>query len=759
MKRKINRLLPLLYGTVIFSLLPVAAATNAWPLPEASYRMELNHTLPQVAGFIDLSRYVLPDPLGNGIDLRDEQGRPVDFYWDAEHCRLITGKNNPPRLMVYFGFSRPQPEARRQGKPDGNIPALECLTFSLVRARINYLTEQDWFNDQADRAQKHFDRRLINLCGNMTRFMLARDLAAARYDLVDVRQELLIRAGRRRLQQLASPHDFLSDVRRRKGLDRLRRLEHDRRRNSSYRSQFNNRMKTQLKHLSLLPSQRERKLDELRGKMPGCLARNLVETYDRVRKRHLIGQKEWRDTVIPLHPFEQRNFIAALLAGSLIVPADGDYTLAVNSSSSALLYLDGQLCLDWYGPHPPTPDWTRKVTLHLKKGLHPFKFYYHKNQETTMAAVAWKRPGDADFRILQRRDFAPGWPLQPVRVVARQGGEFPLVKRLEPSWLYLDKDRKLTWERAAVIAPVTMKTPVWQLNGRTIRTGNNIDLFSDRHAPAESVVLRDPAGKLLPLPITFLPDHRNLEELIVEADLRLQLWLPHFLYDDEEPTVSWEIRSQMPHALVAVLTLKTNRNQMAFPDREENIPLPAWTYLDEKNFRPAQTVKGQLDLAALNSVVGLEMDFRLAVTALEFDHFRVRLVPLAQCPPLQLDGMGFHDRDGNLIIPVLHRPDLDELREWELPRELEENLQPRKQLLLVGDDFGRDDRSWSHTLSRRLAARDIRLEFASWHRSDGDRDNPLASLSPLLRQLKETAADTVIIIPPVNYRDLPPRDR
>ncbi|RYZ65284.1 MAG: hypothetical protein EOP09_14515 [Proteobacteria bacterium] len=108
------------------------------------------------------------------------------------------------------------------------------------------------------------------------------------------------------------------------------------------------------------------------------------------------------------------EFFALQTTTTLIVPADGDYTIYINSDDGAKVTLDGTLILDNDGLHQAMGSSTedsqvsgsKEVTLKLLKGDHKLTLDYFQGPKYRIALeLKWKKPGSNSYEYIPRQSF------------------------------------------------------------------------------------------------------------------------------------------------------------------------------------------------------------------------------------------------------------------------------------------------------------------------------------------------------------------
>ncbi len=133
-------------------------------------------------------------------------------------------------------------------------------------------------------------------------------------------------------------------------------------------------------------------------------------------------------------------FIAEVF-GFLQIEQAGEYTFRLTSDDGSTLSINGQKIIDNDGVHAPKPV---EQTVRLRPGLIPFHVWFFENNGGEVLKLEWKRPGAADFEVLDSRFLrteagvtrvvAPGIKLIVTEYgILRPGKLLPLDK-VHPAW-------------------------------------------------------------------------------------------------------------------------------------------------------------------------------------------------------------------------------------------------------------------------------------------------------------------------------------
>ena len=91
--------------------------------------------------------------------------------------------------------------------------------------------------------------------------------------------------------------------------------------------------------------------------------------------------------------------------GKLNIPENGYYEFGIKAVSGFQLYLDNQLIMEQWN-EDNTQQNTQWITskFRLIKGWYPIRLnYYHTKSDVALLTLSWKRPGDPDLQIIDRK--------------------------------------------------------------------------------------------------------------------------------------------------------------------------------------------------------------------------------------------------------------------------------------------------------------------------------------------------------------------
>lgn len=90
--------------------------------------------------------------------------------------------------------------------------------------------------------------------------------------------------------------------------------------------------------------------------------------------------------------------------GKLYVPENGYYEIGVKAVNGFQLYIDNQCVMQkWNGEISTSDQWITNK-FRLVKGAYNIKLnYYHQQGEQGLLTLAWKKPGDTDLQVIDRK--------------------------------------------------------------------------------------------------------------------------------------------------------------------------------------------------------------------------------------------------------------------------------------------------------------------------------------------------------------------
>jgi hypothetical protein len=718
--------------------------TMKWQVPNAAYRLIIKSTKPELPGYIDLNRYCLPGSVDNGIDIRNTTGGKLAFQLLKNHGVIIDAAPQTTIRVLYFGFAKPLSVIKSTKNKSPNDTRLK---LTVINGRLNYLTGEEWIQDQKKRIIKRDTRReeyyLKSLNQYLERGILPRlNFAVTQCFWWDQRlaQQLLAIDIYQQYEFYWRPTNrYTVDL---KTLRRYNLLLY-----YSLSGYFSN-ISWRVRALRKLPINQAKQLKKLHQRVKGAHLKAFTKLFNPKQKRwqHRVrGTEAVAELNLERRPFDARRNFGAIFSGKLIIPQTGEYSFAVNSTSSTVLQLDGKNIFTWLGAHDPATGWGKTIKQSLKAGLYDFKLYYHKASGFTQATVAWQPPNSTTFAIMNENNFAPGWLNDPIECNAIDGTQYPIIERTAKRRLFIGKRQRAIWTKFHLLTGKAQNYE-WQFNDKTFPGDKIIDIIfnSENHG---KVTIIDKANKAISLQLKPIPNSDKLNS--INPDLQLKLWLPTFIYDDELLNGQIEISSNLPDEIACRLHIEASRQNTIMPSAIKILLIPAKSLAKQAKFAAASIFKINVKLNGSALAEPLAIKLSLELPGMIFDQQQFRFIPLKKLPLLKFNGQYLTDQSGIKVIPILHRPTLSELRSWELPAIVKRQFHKAKKVTVIASDFGRDNNLFSQALKASFYKKNIKVEFLPWHKSATE-CSMLNSLPSLLPQSLEFNSDTVVIIPPSN---------
>ena len=447
--------------------------------------------------------------------------------------------------------------------------------------------------------------------------------------------------------------------------------------------------------------------------------------------------------------YEDYEHVALAYKGGLVVPESGDYAFRVTTNATRILNIDGRTLIRKFGASPgPASD---TAEIHLDAGLHPLLAVYHRISGDYIFSVEWKRPGDTDFSLLTERDFSPAPPVRVLKLEDRDGGVYPLLRQDIRFVFHIDKTRHAALRE---MTPLDKDSAGCRIAVDGKESADHQTFFAVPDDTEAELHLIPPVNSGLARMAFHVrpPDKRFFP---VDPAVRLTLWAPVFLYDDETLELTREIRSRIPVPLLLELA-ETKRSSTTDGTEKETvsrevIPLPEFKLGSFDRFAQDLSLKTSFPLVGESMTrTPLDLKWTAGIPGFVFDSAEFAVVPVRDMKVFTAGPDGLYDHDGKRrIVPLLHRPTLHELRAWELPKTIATGLSPVRTVLAAAED--RD--GFGDALKAEFAKHGVKLEFIPWKRSQSGRDT-LESLPGLFEAIRTTKADRVLIVPPSTPRRL-----
>ncbi len=708
------------------------APSPEWRVPEAEYRLTVTTTEAGKPGFLDLRRLILPSI--QGVKVCRPDGTGVPFRRNGNDTLAVAPSDKADSVYeIYLGFQE-IPPADQWGS-DNPVP---CPTENRLRLTIfpgggQVCTPEQYLQARLNDIERstrwhrtHMPRRtyrLLMALGSGTR--LLNDLPG----IGSIRRE-----RQTRFRQLIHP---------RRGTRNYAALELSRPAEMADPNRPENSWKRQLvNHFNWTKQQLEQiaaRQQQARKDAPrGCFRE--LEGLKNSRR----WQQEYpaSEVQLVLRPPETPEYYSARFSALLPVSEAGKHEFELNTNSLTLLRVAGQELLAVEGDGSGA-DVHRTAEIELPAGNHEFELCFRVNRDAGRMTLRLRRPGDTEFHPLTADDVVPAPRLRPVKLEGRDGKRYPLVERHNPMLLYPDKQTHYEMAEIRLLEP-SGDDVEWRLGTKNYSTATlpKLLFLPLKGETGFSIHPRIAGWNSLMVP----PSGRYLDQVPLRPDLSMKLWLPHFLYDNEVWNGVIELNSKLPLPLDAELTLTPTRPTSEFPEsRTQFWHLPEKP--DERFDRFAADVIQKRPLLLDGEELGGDwaLNLRLWIPDFEFDNKTVRVLPVNSEEAFFWTPEGFVDRTGATVILYLHAPTLNELRSWELPRKVGNELQPLRKVLFLGEEVGDGEKSLAELLSGKLAAHGIELEHQTASR---DWNTLLASLPQYFKVIGESDADTAWVLLP-----------
>lgn len=455
------------------------------------------------------------------------------------------------------------------------------------------------------------------------------------------------------------------------------------------------------------------------------------------------------NTFLDHRVYEAYENIALAYKGGLVIPESGDYEFRITTNATRILSVGDKTLIREFGSSENPASNTASV--HLEAGHHPFMAIYHRRTGDFIFSVEWKRPGEADFSLLTERDFSPAPPVRVLKLEDRNGAHYPLCRQDARYVLHLDKMRRAALRELSALDEASAGCRI-EAGGKVFSPDQVFFITPDDSGEEIGLVPPEDSGlsrmsfRVKPVDKRFFP---------IDPSVRLTLWAPLFLYDDETLDLTREIRSRIPLALPLELEeTRTATSEDGAPvteTRREVLPVPEFRLAGFDRFAQDIALKESRPLDGTELTQSpLDLVWSVGLPGFTFDSAGIAVVPVGELEDFTVGEDGLRDSSGkHRIVPLLHRPTLHELRAWELPKTLASGLTPVRKVLVAAEE--RD--GFGEALKAEFQKHGVDLEFFPWRRSQSGRDT-LESLPGLVRAIRATHAGRILIVPPSTARRL-----
>ena len=87
----------------------LGGAEADWQVPEAEFRLIARSDRPAGNTYLSLGDFAMPILLGQGIDVRDRNGKKIPFYLHQTLGLVLGSAPDSPERYIYFGLPRTSP--------------------------------------------------------------------------------------------------------------------------------------------------------------------------------------------------------------------------------------------------------------------------------------------------------------------------------------------------------------------------------------------------------------------------------------------------------------------------------------------------------------------------------------------------------------------------------------------------------------------------------------------------------------------------
>ena len=433
---------------------------------------------------------------------------------------------------------------------------------------------------------------------------------------------------------------------------------------------------------------------------------------------------------------------------SLYAPP-GNYQFAVKTNDLVELYVDGKQVLRLNSKQASPDKWRETKLLKLSGAPIRVEAFYRSSIEKTHLVIGWRAKGEADYKFITQKDFIEANKIRPESLTFRDGQKLPVVKYQSMGYFQSGNKKQflLGFETDFAAAKDKEQDKIaWRINGQTVDTGSKITMTFANKIPEDiSCVINDAPPFKVILPES---DAKNPGELR-HRDLYVKINAPTFIYDDEVLDLAVEFHSELPIDMKAFLEGRSNSGIF------ENFKFPrAFTKTSNEPLFPVHDfIKKYFKLDGTKLKNNTELEFSIETLAdgmespddgFDFDSKKIIFRKLAECSGLRAENGHFIDANGNRVIPILHRPTLDEKRAWSLLNALPSML-GEPSALIISDDFGGKTKLSGQLFENAEAARRV-LNFADWNLEASDADF-VSETTQKIKLIRESKSAVLIIIP------------
>ncbi len=687
---------------------PVFSAEVDWSEPAALYRLTATVAKPEMISFLPLGDFLVPGGWGNGVRVYNRANEKIDFYLSPKDSLLFIPPGIENGLItVYFGYPSKQIPPPWPESKFGKVGEIRGLEASMVSAHTNSMPVKEREKLIDDRR-----RKLTELHNKI--------ISEQREKLIKTTESLIRYAGSGIMAfetQLKAEEEKTNRV----CLNKEKAL------------------------LDLIDKGKKEKEERQRGiekffeKNPTLLGKRKVNNV-------FLDSNPFGEGYLDRNPFAERESnIAMRIKGLLVVPSDANYTFAINSVNNTLLKIDDKYVIGWGDVHEKTDQWEMTGTIALSAGLHEFQLFYQQNDGEIFASAAWKMNEQDDFKILTASDFAPSGIEAEVSPFRDQNGvEYPVISYNPVALVSFDKIN-LLWEKfSSRASPGGNENILWCINDTTVAKGPSLDMMlDDKENP--KITVKSDCGRFPEYPLVLPRPFKGSE--VYEPSIFVRFRDPSFIFDDETLEMSLEAYSELPENIGLILKTSASKVNGVFINGIETLNLRKKGQAEKSKFTTPHVLKKSFKLNGAELKEGLDVSFNLNLPPLNFEKVSFRFMPVQECRNLRETQNGIMDSENRKIIPVLHRPDLAEIRSWALLDYAMDKILPIKKVLIISEDFGKNENSFHKKIAAEFSKRGALTEFLPWRR-DSDGQPLRESFVSFVEKIKNSDADRAVIIPP-----------
>lgn len=754
MKRKIS-FYDIIAAAVIASVMNCVSVFSAddfpdsidypWQCGDAPFRLAVYLETPGQDFYLDTHKLCFPAPMDNGVKVYDEFGSEVRHHQFDDSGILLPSVDKPSVRYVYFGFDSKQDFSKWPSAPEN-----KRLRLMEDASRRLPLTPEKWLEAEIKKRNDTIERNAKSSNAWKDCDVLKSGCPAVNRYLRKCKNSVLPLCGRNILfegifnNSLLQNHNPAVHT-----CCTFAVFNPDYAIPVSHVQCIRERTLHALRQYVKLKNKQLAEIEEVKTKdATASMEEELFKLFSTGRPKEIQAVQVF----LPKRPFDTGQRFTVLYKGNLYVPETGDYEFSVTTNSTRFLRIDGKTLIREFGETPNTEiiGTVNEVKVHLERGIHSYELYYHKEQATTWITAGWRPAGStAPFEILKEENFYPAAPARIIDCRSKAGLRYPVVLRNDGYSLFPGKDERLLLDRYRLVFPEKMSFQ-WEIDSRLYPDDFTALVLKDYQTPAVRLIPDDPSFGAIPVTryereIDKVSVRTDLSQIPVIPDVMLKIWTPQFLFDDEILDFFIEVRSRIPLAMKVDLSQKPDQPNTVFPERSDLLDVPPMLMEYSDRFASDVMIKRNVKADGSRIKTPVNVDYSVSVPEFTFDKKRISVIPVEKITGMKTDRDGLVTPDGRRLVPLLHRPTLNDLRAWELPRLIGKEFSQIKKVFIVAEEFG----TFRYELESRFAALGIATEFFAWGTSPGESGNPmLESMGPLLRKIKATDADAGLVVMP-----------